>query len=170
MNGCITVRRALIIGLKDPSSGRRELVLAGTKSRSGTRSLLIPNNLCAMLMDYKEKQSARMNKTLSSESVPERFVFCRPNGNPIHPSTFSSLFSKIRKRLGISSTFHMLRHDFACRMKKSHRFDFKDIQVQMGHSSIKTTLDIYTHIDDTDRSEVSDWLGEELDIMLERKN
>ena len=37
-------------------------------------------------------------------------------------------------------------------------FDLKDIQSQLGHSSIKITMDIYTHMDLTAKTKVSNWL------------
>ena len=52
----------------------------------------------------------------------------------------------------------MLRHDMASRMKASGQFDFKDIQEQLGHSTIQITMDIYTHIDEEAKAAVSHWL------------
>ena len=49
----------------------------------------------------------------------------------------------------------MLRHDMASRMKASGQFDFKDIQEQLGHSTIQITMDIYTHIDEEAKAAVS---------------
>ena len=139
------------------------------KNRNGTRSLFIPLNLCAILESYRTLQASNLKRLRLEIPAEERFVFCRLDGRTIHPSTFSSLYAKVRRSLNINTTFHMLRHDFACRMKKSRRFGFKDIQMQLGHSTIRTTLDIYTHIDDSDRIEVSNWLEGELDQMLDSK-
>ena len=63
-----------------------------------------------------------------------------------------------RRKLGISTTFHMLRHDMASRMKASHQFDLKDIQTQLGHSTIRVTMDLYTHIGDSEKEQVKNWL------------
>ena len=61
----------------------------------------------------------------------------------------------------------MLRHDMASRMKNSHSFDLKDIQNQLGHASIRITMDIYTHIDDEAQQEkVGTWLEEGLTELL----
>ena len=56
----------------------------------------------------------------------------------------------------------MLRHDMASRMKGTHIFDLKDIQAQLGHSSIQITMDIYTHIDEEQNQKVSGWLESDM--------
>ena len=73
----------------------------------------------------------------------------------------------LKKRYGIRSTFHMLRHDLASRMKQSARFDLKDIQAQLGHSTIQVTMDIYTHIDDQQKAAVSTWLENDVGNIIE---
>ncbi|WP_256219539.1 tyrosine-type recombinase/integrase [Selenomonas ruminantium] len=64
------------------------------------------------------------------------------------------------------TTFHMLRHDMASRMKGTHMFDLKDIQKQLGHSSIQITMDIYTHIDEEQNQKVSGWLESGVNDLL----
>jgi len=74
-------------------------------------------------------------------------------------------------RLGIKSTFHMLRHDMASRMKNSSHFDLKDIQAQLGHASIKITMDIYTHLDEeSQQTKVGQWLEKDISELLNTSN
>ena len=63
----------------------------------------------------------------------------------------------------------MLRHDMASRMKGTHIFDLKDIQTQLGHSSIQITMDIYTHIDEEQNQKVSGWLESGVSDLLNDK-
>ena len=98
----------------------------------------------------------------------EGYIFTKDEGQPINPSSFSSRFSLVRKRLVIGTTFHMLRHDMAVRMKKSH-FDAKYTQFQLGHSTIQTTLNIYTHLDRDDKNAIGDWLQEGVSNLLTGK-
>ena len=62
----------------------------------------------------------------------------------------------------------MLRHDMAVRMKKNH-FDAKDAQFQLGHSTIPTTLNIYTHLDRDDKNAIGNWLQEGVSNLLTGK-
>nr|WP_255448728.1 tyrosine-type recombinase/integrase [Selenomonas sp. mPRGC5] len=95
------------------------------------------------------------------------FIFTKIDGSPVTPNRVSSFFMWLRKKLGIKTTFHMLRHDMASRMKNSSYFDLKDIQNQLGHASIKITMDFYTHIDEeTQQSKVSQWLEEDISGLI----
>ena len=121
------------------------------------RELYIPAALCQELFRYKAMQAA---KRLQAERLEHPdLVFTGENGKYINPAKFSSDFCNIRRKLGIKTTFHMLRNDMASRMKASGQFDFKDIQEQLGHSTIQITMDIYTHIDGDAENIVS--LGKE---------
>ena len=93
------------------------------------------------------------------------YIFTKDEGQPINPASFSSRYCWVRKRLGIGTTFHMLRHDMAVRMKKNH-FDAKDAQFQLGHSTIQTTLNIYTHLDRDDKNAIGNWLQEGVSTLL----
>ena len=46
----------------------------------------------------------------------------------------------------------------ASRMKASRLFDPKDVQTQLGHSTIQITMDLYTHIGDEEKENVKTWL------------
>ena len=60
----------------------------------------------------------------------------------------------------------MLRHDMASRMKASRLFDLKDVQTQLGHSTIQITMDLYTHIGDEEKENVKTWLQNGMQGLL----
>ncbi|WP_029540568.1 tyrosine-type recombinase/integrase [Selenomonas sp. AB3002] len=128
--------------------------------------LALPLYYCQEIQHYRKVQ---LEKRLT---VPDwqdtNFVFTTKKGAPIRPNRLSNYFGSLRRKLGIKSTFHMLRHDMASRMKNSSQFDLKDIQTQLGHSSINITMDIYTHIDnEAQQTKVSTWLEEDLTELME---
>lgn len=146
--GALHIRHALIVGPEGIS-------LQPTKTARSDRVLQLPADYCREMQAYRMAQGRR---------AVSGFVFLQ-DGRPIHPASFSSHFARVRKRLGIGTTFHMLRHDLASRMKQSARFDLKDIQAQLGHSSIRITMDTYTHMT-ADCRAVSDWLTDDLQELL----
>lgn len=154
--GEIRIRSALIVG--KTVNGRRPLIMAGTKSEAGQRTLPLPKSYMDELENYREKQLRSMTGAGRWTAGPA--VFTTKDGRAINPDTFSALYYRIRKKLGIGSTFHQLRHDMATSMKESGLFDFKDMQSQLGHSSIKVTMDIYTHPGAAARRKLGHWIAE----------
>lgn len=153
--GTLRVKKALIIGRKDEADGRRRLIRANTKSEAGERLLPLPPSYMEELTYYKRMQRSRVRSYIISEENP--LLFTSAKGTPINPDTFSNLYYRVRKRLGIETTFHQLRHDMATSMKDAGIFDMKDIQSQLGHESIKITMDTYTHTGEKTRQKVSQW-------------
>lgn len=153
--GTLRVRKALIIGRMKEDSDRRELIQADTKSEAGERTLPLPPSYMAELATYRLAQTHKM-QTLGAWHGGG-LIFTTNEGEEINPDTFSSLYYRVRKKLGIGATFHQLRHDMATSMKDAGIFDLKDIQSQMGHESIKITMDTYTHTGEKTRQKVSQW-------------
>ena len=163
--GWLQVRYSLIGGERKPGMTKNPVILCDPKTATSKRKLFIPPALCKELTAYKARQSAMRLKADSWEH-PD-LVFTYGNGEYITPAVFSGVFYHIRKKLGINTTFHMLRHDMASRMKASHQFDFKDIQAQLCHSTIQITMDIYTHIDDQQKAAVSSWLEDDVSNIID---
>jgi integrase len=71
----------------------------------------------------------------------------KPNGLPYQPRSFTHAFAReiarIRdlKRIG----FHDLRHTHATQLLEA-KVHLKVVQERLGHSTIATTLDIYSHV------------------------
>lgn len=162
--GRVEISHALILGDNSRAGERRPLIRAATKTASGKRTLAIPASIVNELKQLKKAQAAH-RLAFPGAIEDSGYIFQTGLGAPINPGTFNSLFSRVRKKLGIDCTFHMLRHDFASRMKGSGLFDLKDIQTQLGHSTIQVTMDIYTHLDDRQKHQVSDWTAATVDQL-----
>ena len=72
-------------------------------------------------------------------------VFTDYLGKPIHPHTLWDGWRLIIRQTGIALRFHDLRHAHASLMlaQGTHA---KIVQERLGHSTISTTLDIYSHV------------------------
>ena len=163
--GTLHIQHALYTGTKKEGE-RPPVCLGGTKTAQSDRVLPLPLYYCQEIQHYRKIQLE--HRLLVPDWQEGDFLFTRWDGAPIRPTILSNYFRRVRAKLGVKSTFHMLRHDMASRMKNSSHFDLKDIQNQLGHSSIKITMDIYTHIDeDTQQKKVGSWLEEGLTKLLE---
>ena len=166
-SGTLHIQRALYSGLKKDSEKNSPLFIGGTKTPQGNRVLPLPVDFCYELQHYHKVQLE--HRMLVPDWQENGFIFTRIDGRPVRPNTVSCYFAWLRHKLGIKSTFHMLRHDMASRMKNSSHFDLKDIQAQLGHASIKITMDIYTHLDEeTQQNKVGQWLEENLTSLLDK--
>lgn len=67
-------------------------------------------------------------------------------GQPLSPTSLSNQIIRIERSAGLPHvTVHGLRHTFAS-MLNSEQVDIARISAELGHSSITTTLSVYTHV------------------------
>ena len=73
-------------------------------------------------------------------------VFCQKDGKPLDPRNFIKIFKSIIKKAKLPEIrFHDLRHTFST-LSLEAGVPAKTIQDILGHSSISTTLDTYSHV------------------------
>lgn len=80
------------------------------------------------------------------EKLDDKYCFPKAKiiiSDPKRRSNYSVQFSKIMKRLGMTGSFHCLRHSFVTRLAKEGE-SLEDIGKLVGHSDTKTT-EIYNH-------------------------
>ena len=96
-------------------------------------------------------------------SFPE-WVFIKDNGNPYHESYSRRIFYRALEKAGLRKIrIHDLRHTYAT-LRITKGDNVADVSKQLGHHSVKFTMDIYYHwipggnknevdgLDDVDRS------------------
>ena len=73
-------------------------------------------------------------------------IFSTYYNKPLRPNTIDRAWVAIAKRAGVKAfRFHDARHTHASLMLKQGIHP-KVVQERLGHSSISTTLDIYSHV------------------------
>ena len=80
----------------------------------------------------------------------ETLAFGRPDGDPMPPRSLTHEFAKIAGRVKDVPRvrFHDLRHSHATQLLSAGVHP-KVAQERLGHSSISTTLDLYSHVSET---------------------
>ncbi|MBE6081510.1 MAG: site-specific integrase [Tissierellaceae bacterium] len=116
-----------------------------TKTKTSNRILPV----LPIIMDFIKKYKIEQNKIklkVGKEYNPYNLVFTNIYGFPVSFSSFSKNLKRLLKDndLPILSP-HKLRHTFATRGLESG-MDMKELQVLLGHSTMKLTADLYTHV------------------------
>ena len=115
------------------------------KSESSVREIDMGQRLIEILKDHRVKQNIKRLKA-GERWTDMDLVFPNRKGTPLDGHTLHRDFLRILKRSGLRSMpIHSLRHSFASILIAA-KHNPKYIQSQMGHSSIKITLDLYGHL------------------------
>ncbi|MBC7340927.1 MAG: site-specific integrase [Clostridia bacterium] len=116
------------------------------KNRSSRRRIAISDSTISVLRKHRKDQARERLKHASSYN-DQGLVFCQPNGDPLKPDTVSTWFYKFQRsrKKEPCVRFHDLRHTHASLLLLAG-WNPKVVQERLGHSSISTTMDIYSHI------------------------
>ena len=73
-------------------------------------------------------------------------IFANPDGSPLMPNSVSATVSRLCRRLGLpkGASLHALRHSHAS-LLLADGVDLATVSARLGHSSVRTTADIYSH-------------------------
>lgn len=141
-NKKITIGNSLIEGEKRELINRRKL-----KTKSSYRTIELIPEVENFLLNLKERQE--YFKHIFKNSYNKKYldnVCVKENGDIIKLGYITQKFKQITTKLGFEDVhFHCLRHSFSTNMYNGG-MDMKELQAWLGHSSISTTMDTYSHL------------------------
>lgn len=124
---------------------------APPKTMSSIRAILLPQEALMLLKELKT------NSTVPSEwifpSVTEPCHHCSPH---VKSKALTRLLSKANCK---HVRFHDLRHTFAS-LAIENGMDIKTLSATIGHKSVETTINIYSHITDTMQRQAAERIEE----------
>lgn len=143
------VKRSLVVkyDMEAKLQGKKatSLVFETPKTEKSKRIISIPDHIVKELRAHNKRQKEeklRIGKFYNDNSL----VFCQVDGSPLHPATFTNKFKNLLKEAGLEDArFHDLRHSVATLLLEMNEHP-KVVQELLGHSTISTTLDIYSHV------------------------
>jgi integrase len=120
-------------------------VFRKSKSAKGRRTVALSPFATQVLREHREKITTE--RLLDGNLLRDNdLVFSRSDGSPIRPNKITRVWSDLAKKCGISaSRLHDARHSHASIMLKAGVHP-RIVQERLGHSTIATTLDIYSHV------------------------
>ena len=135
--GRLTVRRSL-------SYAGKVAVMAEPKTARSRRTVALPAVTIAALRAHRKAQ-AEIRLQVGPGYDTRGVVFAKPDGAPLSPATVTRRFGKLVEKLKLPTlTVHGLRHSYAT-VALASGVPAKVTQEQLGHSTIATTLDLYSH-------------------------
>ena len=129
------LRRSELINLKITDiDGKRMLIKVEDAKGNKDRYTLLSSKLLEKLRNYYKKWK------------PKIYLFEGPEGMKYSARSIANIIKNAATKAGIKKnvTPHMLRHSFATHLLENGT-DLRNIQVLLGHSSLKTT-EIYTYV------------------------
>jgi integrase len=120
-----------------------------------TRAITLPAFVVDELRRLKRQQAETLLR-LGIRQSGETLVCCREDGEPKQPGSvtgeFARLTSKVKDLPRVR--FHDLRHSHATQLLADGVHP-KIAQERLGHSTITTTMDLYSHVTDTMQADVA---------------
>ena len=123
---------------------KNETVITTPKTESSKRVLKASDNILKIFKQEKEKQK-KFRDFMEDAYQDNDLIFCYEDGSIFSINAVNHLFTKLLITAGLPHIrFHDLRHTYAT-LLLNRGIHMKVAQSILGHSSIKTTMDIYSH-------------------------
>ena len=124
---------------------RQVLEFKDTKTER-PRDLRVPASALAALERHREKQSEFRVQFGSDYRSELDLIFANPDGTPLRPNSISAAVSLLFRRLALpkGASLHSLRHSHGSHLL-AHGVSLPVVSERLGHSSVRTTADIYAH-------------------------
>ena len=130
--------------------------LADTKTASSRRVVELAPDVVSILRQHKVQQSRQRLSMGPTWQSSEDLVFTNLAGAPIDPANIHKVWDRTLNRLGLPNVNpHDLRHT-AASLLLGRNVHPKKVQEMLGHSSIRTSIDLYSHLMPSMHSEVAD--------------
>lgn len=139
----IEIKRTVIMGLDGVPFVRDD-----TKTEDSCRVIAVPSATMEKLSSHRAFIMAQKLAFGREYAVGPVLVFPDAGGIPRVPSTMSTAFRQVLRRAKVSNIqpVHGFRHSQASQLLKRGA-DLKSVSSRLGHSTVRITLDLYTHTD-----------------------
>lgn len=163
---------------------KKEYHLEDCKTTKSNRTVPI-NEDCLKYLKRQYVQKNILSRQIKSKTIFADCLFVTRRNNPINAMDYSGAIAEVlrdvNERLDPLEQIerfsgHAFRHTFATRCIESGMRP-KTLQILLGHANIKTTMDMYVHVDDEAKKEqmkllennFSPWDNAEEDYQREAK-
>jgi integrase len=145
--GTASIRQSVIPLMKASGKGREGRIVTRTKT-DRARVIELDGATVATLRKWKAVQAAEI-LAMDAGYQDHGLIFCRPDGLPHHPESFSKTFDRRLHQPRYSALpkvrLHDLRHTWAS-LALAAGVDVAIVSKRLGHGSPMTTWQTYQHV------------------------
>ncbi|UOQ48848.1 site-specific integrase [Gracilibacillus caseinilyticus] len=130
------------------SRGQANKLYVKTTKTNEARSIKMDEKTMDVLKKWKKKQKDEYFKLGFDTSEPTQLVFSNKENELLQPNKTRDWIIYVQEKYHLMRvTTHGLRHTH-CSLLFEAGATLKEVQDRLGHSDIKTTMNIYTHVTD----------------------
>src|SRR6185369_3896811 len=111
--------------------------------------VVLPESAITALEAHRERQNEFRRRFGPDYRTDLDLVFANPDGTPLKPDSISATVSALFKRLKIpkpkGASLHLLRHTHTS-ILLAQGVPLPAVSARLGHSSVRTTQEIYSHM------------------------
>jgi len=154
----VDLDRSVLRVVQSLEQTKTELRFKDTKT-SRSRAITLPTFAVEELRRLKREQTEEL-LALGVRQTGETLTCCRADGEPLQPRSVTHLFILLRGRVKNLPRvrFHDLRHSHATQLLADGVHP-KVAQERLGHSTITTTMDLYSHVTDNMQADAAERLN-----------
>ncbi|MGI6155050.1 MAG: tyrosine-type recombinase/integrase [Enterococcus lemanii] len=133
-----------------------KLTFQPPKTRKSIRTLSLDTETLLLIKRWKMKQKELFFQFGLRMAQEDQLLFTSPENKPLYLDYLNHNLNKIVKENHLEKmTVHGFRHTH-CSLLFESGATIKEVQDRMGHTDIKTTMNIYAHVTDKKREETAD--------------
>jgi integrase len=159
------VKRELVYVL-DKKTEKHVLNFQPPKTQKSKRTIPMTEDLVKVLKSHRAKQDDE-KQFFGKPYQDEDLVFCSEDGKRLWPRNFNRQYDGLLKQCGLQHKKpHAMRHTIASMLIEDGE-DIRNVQEMLGHATLATTSDIYSHVMDKTKKKVMHRMNRLLNVDLE---
>jgi integrase len=159
----LNVERSMV-QIQRARNGYEESGFAEPKTKASRRTVVVSSTSSELLKFQRVAQNER-RLAMGAAWADGGLIFPREDGQPEHTWRLSRRWKQVCKLAGVVELrFHDLRHTSAT-IALENGVHPKVVQERLGHSTISTTMDTYSHVLPTMQAEAAERIGDALSVL-----
>lgn len=144
----------------------KKIELTTPKTKSSRREIGIDDSTIQVLLKRRNHQREFFLKRGINIGQSDQLVFTSQTNNYMSDSYLRRVIKRVTEKHELPHiTVHGFRHTH-CSLLFEAGIDMQNVKDRLGHSDIKTTMNIYAHVTKTERSKTADLFAGFMDVSM----